>query len=446
MVQTTKYLFRRALARSGLADRIPNLYCASRKAPPYGVPLSSFPAGLQHEVEALLKCKQDPYAYGRPRKGRIRAVTAARLKQFITRLYGFATKIEKRKDVTSLSKLVTKKTVISFVNWALQERKQKGESVAGSLGCLCAAMRWNPTYETYDFNWLRSLIAQIEPAPASEKDERKANKSLPYEVLENIPALIHAGRKEVVGSRAFALLVHDELLFSWLVTLVWRQRNIRECCIGSNLFKAEIPTLSKMAIPRWVQDRLRLNPHEQFWQIRFREGDTKTKHTVQCVLPQRLVPLLEEYLEHHRPILLRHTDPGTLFLNRNGRPLACYTLNVLVSSLTLRYARRRVTPHLIRDIFANYWLDYHPEDYLTVSKVLWHKDIKTTLHIYGRGYEESHGLRRVEEWLDNRDKGAAQIMQATGEKFSEFTSEYSPALGKIQPAPVPHSPFRKKAS
>jgi len=49
-------------------------------------------------------------------------------------------------------------------------------------------------------------------------------------------------------------------------------------------------------------------------------------------------------------------------------------------------------------------LEHHPEDFLTLSKILWHRNIKTTLQIYGANFDESHGARRVEQWLDARRK------------------------------------------
>jgi hypothetical protein len=92
----------------------------------------------------------------------------------------------------------------------------------------------------------------------------------------------------------------------------------------------------------------------------------------------------------------------------------------LFSALTLRYKGRRVTPHIFRDIFAFRWLESHPEDYLTVSKALWHRDINTTLRIYGSRFDESHGVMRVEEWLDGRVEGPAHITQGTIESVSKL--------------------------
>ncbi len=373
-------------------------------------------------MTTLLKWKQDLYAEGRPLLARHRAISAKTLENCITRLYGYVTKVENRENVTSLVQLVTKRSVSTFIAWSINERKVKSGPFVGCLGLLCAAMRWNPAYKDLDFSWFRTLLSQVSPDPESERRERKALKYLPYDTLADIPRMIHGRREEVakVGRKQLAFLVHDELLLYWLATLVWRQRNVRECRIGTNLFKAELPPLANIARPQWVEERLAVNPHDQFWQFYFREDETKTGHVVRSILPRRLVPLLEEYLQQHRSLLFRGSDRGTLFLNRADGPLTQHQVNDLVSTLTMRYKRRRVTPHLFRDIFAYWWLEHHPEDYLTLSKMLWHRDIKTTLRIYGGKFDESNGLRRVEEWLDRRVEGAEHITEEAAESASEL--------------------------
>jgi hypothetical protein len=75
---------------------------------------------------------------------------------------------------------------------------------------------------------------------------------------------------------------------------------------------------------------------------------------------------------------------------------------------------------LTRDIFAFCWLERHAEDFLTLSKVLWHRDIKTTIRTYGDKFGESHGLRRVEEWLDRRAEGPEHITHGAIECASEL--------------------------
>jgi hypothetical protein len=236
-----------------------------------------------------------------------------------------------------------------------------------------------------------------------------------YNSLFQIPQKI---REEATGkiattdanAKKMALAVRNELLMAWLVVLPWRQRNLRECRLGprdqgGNLFKDELDRFATIAKPRWVEECLQKNPHEKFWQFYFREDETKTRHVVHAILPKQLVPLLEDYICNYRPFLVRGTDPGFLFPNSEGRPRRTNRVDDLVESLTLRYVGRRVNPRLFRHITVVTWLRDHPEDYLTVSKILWHRNIQTTLRIYGRNFDESYGVQRMEEWLEKRNRG-----------------------------------------
>ena len=77
----------------------------------------------------------------------------------------------------------------------------------------------------------------------------------------------------------------------------------------------------------------------------------------------------------------------------------------IIGKWTLKYGGVRTTPHLFRDSIAFKWLKEHPKDYLTLSKMLWHKHVQTTIGIYGSRFNESSGLCAMEAWLDERSKG-----------------------------------------
>jgi hypothetical protein len=76
----------------------------------------------------------------------------------------------------------------------------------------------------------------------------------------------------------------------------------------------------------------------------------------------------------------------------------------LWENITFRYVERAVNPHLVRDIFAYKWLEDHPDDYLTLMKILWHRNINTTINKYGRNFNESNAACRVDEWLHLRKR------------------------------------------
>ena len=145
------------------------------------------------------------------------------------------------------------------------------------------------------------------------------------------------------------------------------------------------------------------DPKARFWQFRFTKDETKTKNSVHAIVPRQIVPLLEEYLAAFRPVLVgNRPDPGTLFLSERSTPFTKETMTDLIAGLTLRYTGTRSTPHRFRDTVAYAWLRDHPEDFLTLSKLLWHANVQVTVRIYGSRFNESSGVRAMEAWAEER--------------------------------------------
>lgn len=397
--------FWRLLRAYGCTEQLP--LCLSREKG-YGVPLDQFPPTLKNEVVELLKWKRAEFALDRPKNARIRLVSSEGIQDTICQLFGFAAKFCGETSITTLLDLVQKPIVWKFIEWKINERKVKARSLQLPLGRLSAAMRQHPKYSSLDHRWLKVLLDGLPAEPESERKRRKANKYLEYEVLESIAGEIHAGRNLAVkkGPWYLALQVRNELLMKWLPILPWRQRNVRECRIGGpnpNLFRSKIPPFSDIDKPEWVIEDERKNPDAEFWQFRFNFEETKTGIDVHAVLPRPLIGPLEEYLKDFRHRMLRGPDPGLLFVNQVGRPMTEDQVTVAVGDLTQQYGGKRVTPHPFRDIVAFTWLKHHPKDYLTLSKLLWHADVKTTINEYGSRFNESCGVSAMDAWLQERE-------------------------------------------
>jgi len=379
----------------------------------YGIPLKDFSPRLKSEVEELLRWKQAVSAVGRRKGVRVRAVTAKSLQLTISAVVGFAIDIRGIGQINSLSELVTYEVIAGFVEWCLNMRRVKGRSVMLRLAHLFAAMNQHPKYASLDLTWFRMLLDEIEIETDTEQRKRKAQKYLQYEELEAIPsqidAVIEKSRKK--SPRTLAILALTALLIRWLLVLPWRQRNLRECRIGGsapNLYKSKVDPFSQIDKPDWVRRKEQEDPNTEFWMIRFRADETKTGNEPEMFLPQTLIGPLEIYLERYRPILAGNKDPETLFINSKGNSLYALEVTHLVSQAALRYGGRRVTPHLFRDIFAYTWLRAHPKDFLTVSKLLWHRNIQTTIRIYGSRFNESSAACALESWLEEREIAASQ--------------------------------------
>jgi integrase/recombinase XerD len=100
---------------------------------------------------------------------------------------------------------------------------------------------------------------------------------------------------------------------------------------------------------------------------------------------QRLVPVgaqalkwVERYAATSRPGLIRRADPGTLFVNRYGRPMSRQALWVMIRRAGKRAGlRSTVSPHTLRHSFASHLLE-RGADLRSVQAMLGHADIATT--------------------------------------------------------------------
>jgi len=400
-----KTWFWRLLRDCGSTEQTPMCFVREQD---YGISLPEFPPDFKKEVLELLRWKCAEYSRTRSKDGRHREVSSKKLRQFISTLFGFAVNIRGESGIGSLKQLVREEIISAYVEWCINERKVKGYPLQCSLGALCAAMRQNPSYSSIDLSWIRPLLDSIPVEPESKLRKRKAEKYLEYKVVESIPEMIHVKRTVSAqnGTDQASFLAMDELLMRWLPVLPWRQRNIRECRIGGptpNLFKGKIAPLSEIDRPSWVKQEQLRNPEAEFWQFKFSKDETKTGFPVQALLPRQLVGFLEEYLKEFRPRLIKGIDPGKLFVNQAGKAMTVGQVGRVVSTWTLRFGGTRVTPHIYRDIVAFTWLKEHPQDYLTLSKLLWHRNINTTIKIYGGRFNESSGVCAMESWLDERE-------------------------------------------
>jgi integrase/recombinase XerD len=100
---------------------------------------------------------------------------------------------------------------------------------------------------------------------------------------------------------------------------------------------------------------------------------------------QRLVPVgaqalrwVERYVSTSRPGFVRRSDPGTLFLNRYGRPLSRQSLWSVIKLAARRAGlRSAISPHTLRHSFASHLLE-RGADLRSVQAMLGHADIATT--------------------------------------------------------------------
>jgi hypothetical protein len=416
-VKVCKNRFRRLVFTMGLSSDIPNLSPPSGYRP-YSIPVEKFPEPLRTEFKNLKQWKSQDYADGRGYRGRHREISSSTLEDWVCRMVGLLA--QGGAAPSSLNDLFTKENVQRFVRLAKELRNMSGTTLRNGLGLAFGAVKHYPPLQDAHFpgkfDWMESVIAQIRPDPDSLKRRSKERKWVKYSVLETIPDMIEAEimAKPKATPRWVAWMRQEQLILKWLTVLPWRQRNLREAKLASggghpaNTFKAEVSELSPMDLPSWAEAALKANPEEKLWQYAFDEDETKSGREVRGIVPGPLVRLLEDFIANHRPRLIKGTDPGTLFLNQKGGSFTERSISGFVTNVALRYVKRRVNPHLFRDIFAVAYLK-DTRDYLSLSKVLWHKNPKITIEQYARFFDESAGARVVEEWFERRQDAKKQM-------------------------------------
>jgi integrase len=403
--------FRIAVVKAGLKLSLPLIKFSK---PPYGVSLAKMNPQLSSEIKELAAWKMRGFEPDRPANARIRPVSAKNLTNHLCRIVGYVQNELAHPQITSLGELVTPTLIKGYASWAINDREIQGDSLAAGLTALRTAMEQNPKYRNLNLEWLGHLAKQAPTEPQSAVDGRKAKKFVSFDEADRIPSSIRAERmrhRYRIDPRACANSVRDELLMSWLLILPWRQKNIRECRIlgdNPNLAKETIAPLSQMKKSNWIVEQEKRQPKSLYWQFHFSKEETKTKKPVHAFLPFDLIALLEEYLSKHRAVLIgEKEDPGTLFLGDRGGAFEEEQLTNHVKDLVALHAGKATTPHLFRDIVADDWLEHHPEDYLTVSKILWHRNIETTLKKYASRFDESAGVARMDDWRAGRRKAIA---------------------------------------
>jgi hypothetical protein len=401
--------FRSLMSRSEVAHLAPLLKVQPK---PFGVSLREMHPGLRSEVETLLAYRTDEFHLDRS-GAPIRPETARGLLESFERLTGFMQNVVGCSPIESLKALLTKDNVARYVQWALKERKVQGDTMVRTLSSIKASFKDHPSYPDLDLSWVSAIIKRLPRETRTEIDRRKEKKYIPYAVADAIPVRIRTARNRAknLSASEIAMSLRDELLMLWLVILPWRQRNLRQCRIAGephlNLYFEPIRQLSAATRPKWLELQEKSNASRPVWQIYFTKKETKGKNHVEAFLPAELVVRLEEYLAHREALIpVGWPDPGTLFLTNSGKAMNSADIRNLVEELTSQHAGVAVHPHLFRDIVAYEWLRQHPSDYLTLSNLLWHKNLEYTVKVYASRINESTAIAAMDDWRSGGRKTA----------------------------------------
>jgi integrase len=123
--------------------------------------------------------------------------------------------------------------------------------------------------------------------------------------------------------------------------------------------------------------------------------EVKNRVPLEFELPPEVVDLFDRYVQFCRPLLGR-TRTTFLFPGEKHARKHEVSLSEQIVKAILRFTGLQMNVHLFRHLAAKLYLDKHPGDYLTVSRLLGHKGVQTTIDFY-TSFETLAAGRRFHE-------------------------------------------------
>ncbi len=355
-------------AGSHVQSRLPQLDVAVRKLPGYRLRIKDMPESLRAEITAMVEAAR---AQATLSTVSMSPETKHEIIGHFEGFCGYAVRVPGM-NVEDLDPLLNEPFVKQFAFWLHNDRQLKRTSVVGSLSRIFSVLKVCPEFKDRDFSWIYNIYRKLRKEPESALKERRRQHYIAYQELAAIPGRMRSERMALRNPSPISLgfRIMDELLLTFLILAQYPPRFVRGAVIGRNIFKGPIPTSGPpFKIPTWAQELLRKDPGTRFWQFCY---ESKEGQLVRGLVLRQVIPLLELYVNHSRPLLIgAGNDPGTVFIHRSRGPLSSFRLGQHVGNLTRRYTKMRVTPTAIRSSFAYYWREMHPDTDAALAAIQW---------------------------------------------------------------------------
>jgi integrase len=230
-----------------------------------------------------------------------------------------------------------------------------GHAVVQTIGAMAVVLKHPHARELADF---RNTLPK--PPPLHSKRAHWVSLAQLEAVAE---ACLTAGRVPTVlqsGVRNPGLRRASEfqrgVMLKLLVRVPLRSRNVREMRVGEHLYQDQAG----------------------HWQLSFRgaelkigerQGQINTYHVDLTDYCPDFLPVLEEFLQVHRPRLPGATASPFLFLSSRGAPYTTRSLHQDLAYIVTLHTGQRFYPHLIRTIWATEYLQA-TQDFTTAATML----------------------------------------------------------------------------
>jgi hypothetical protein len=382
LAMTPRYTFKNRTHRSGSS--------VSQNNGTY-LPYAQWPPDLQDAFTAFQTWATAPVTPGRPAQLRKRLTTLEGYRNNFESYFGYLHhRVQLSPTFDALFDLLL---VTAYVHWHVNECHQRVTYTIHEFlrNVLALTRQYRPDEQ------LRAKLLALKktlppPSPVYDKTDAWVSlatlgeigrslwpRKLPHEVSRHDKSVQHPGLH-------FAVYAGISLMLQLWTYIPYRQRNMREMRLGDNLHKDD----------------------QGCWWITFRGEQLKvaTKrrriNVFNLRFPDKLVPVLENYLTLWRPILLAkagHLDTH-VFLTKNGIPFTRLALSQTTSTIIYRYTGKHWHPHIVRTVWTTEWIR-NGGDFLTAAMML-NDDLKTVVANYSHLRNENVA-EEVYATLDRRN-------------------------------------------
>jgi integrase len=248
----------------------------------------------------------------------------------------------------------------------------------------------------------RKLLEKYRPTGLTEKNQALIGQIIQGDVWRKVVAL-PAHMMAQARSRArsspvrAAIIAQLAIAIRLLVIAPVRIQNLASTTIGFNLIRPGGPGSEYLLV--------------------FPDYDVKNKVTLEFPLDPATTAMIDEYIAHHRPALLRGCHHQFLFPGEGNNRKLTRGLGEQISQRLHKELGVKITPHQFRHAAAAIILKHEPGNYELVRRVLGHRNIQTTIDFY-------IGLETLEA---TRMFGRMILREAT--RTSPATSSGRPAAG-----------------
>lgn len=342
------------------------------RAPRTTLPFSAFPAPFQAEVDRYLDwlTKPDPFDDSRPRRALRPRTLALRRKHIELAASAWVKRGNPPEALSSLADLVQLETVKEILRHYLSRNEPITPAFLNSLAqaLFSIAKDWVGVDEAH-LEGLRNVRRRLPPVLAGMTDKNRAvlRQFEDGETLRRLlflpQQLLAEARKIGANSERAAIKAQLAVAIELLLMAPIRMSNLIAIRVGEELIRPGGRTGSY---------RLVIDPAE-----------TKNAEPIEFALPPELSELIDIYLQQFHPLLTRPDTPYLFPAKASGHK-AQQTLSQQLQGKLLERLGFKMTPHQFRHLSAWLYLRRHPGNFVTVQKLLGHKNIKTTINFYAK--------------------------------------------------------------